>query len=83
MIVRGKTNFATRLCEFVLQSVKERKDRHQALQKFMLANDSVTVATEVPVYLTKDDIEHMKTQLGFEIYNKTIDDRKTNGDGRW
>lgn len=70
MIVRAKQNFATRLCEFVLQSVKERKDRHEALQKFMLANDSVTVATEVPVYITRDDIEHMKTQLGFEIYEK-------------
>ena len=34
----------------------------------MLCNDSVTVATEVPVYITKDDIEHLQTQLGFEIY---------------
>ena len=67
MIVRGKTNYATRLAAFVLQSVGERKARHEAIQKFMLANDSVTVATEVPVYLTRDDIEHMKTQLGFEI----------------
>ena len=72
MIVRGKQNFATRLCEFVLQSVKDRKLRHEAVQKFMLANDSVTVATEVPVYMTKDDIEHMKTQLGFEIYSRVI-----------
>ncbi len=70
MIVRGKTNFATQTASFVLQSVKERKDRHEALQKFMLYNDSVTVATEVPVYLTRDDLEHMQTQLGFEIYNK-------------
>lgn len=67
MIVRGKTNFATKTATFVLQSVKERKDRHEALQKFMLYNDSVTVATEVPVYMTRDDIEHMRTQLGFEI----------------
>lgn len=68
MIVRGKTNYATRLCSYVLQSVKDRKLRHEAIQKFMLANDSVTVATEVPVYLTRDDLEHLKTQLGFEIY---------------
>lgn len=72
MIVQAKQNFANRLCEFVLQSVKERKDRHEALQKFMLANDSVTVATEVPVYLTRDDIEHMKTQLGFEIFSRSV-----------
>jgi transposase-like protein len=69
MIVRAKQNFANKLCAFVLQSVKENKQRHQALQKFMLANDSVTVATEVPVYLTRDDLEHLKTQLGFEMYN--------------
>lgn len=71
MIVRGKTNLANALCTFVLQAVKERKDRHETLQKFMLYNDSVTVATEVPVYITKDDLLHLRTQLGFEMYNKT------------
>ena len=71
MIVRAKQNYANKLCAFVLQSIKDNKQRHHALQKFMLANDSVTVATEVPVYLTKDDLEHMKTQLGFEMYTKS------------
>ena len=71
MIVRAKQNYANKLAQFVLQSVKENKQRHHALQKFMLANDSVTVATEVPVYITRDDIEHMKTQLGFEMYTKS------------
>ncbi len=68
MIVRSKQNYATRLAAFVLQSVKDRKLRHDALQKFMLANDTVTVATEVPVYITRDDLEHMQTQLGFEMF---------------
>ena len=68
MIVRSKQNFATKLAAFVLQSVKDRKQRHETLQKFMLANDTVTIATEIPVYITKDDIQHMQTQLGFEIY---------------
>ena len=70
MIVRAKHNYANKLCRFVLQSVKNRYNRHEALQKFMIYNDSVTVATEVPVYITKDDLEHLKTQLGFEIYSK-------------
>ena len=70
MIVRGKTNYATRLAAFVLQSVADRKARHEAIQKFMLANDSVTVANEVPVYITKDDLLHLKSQLGFEMYTK-------------
>lgn len=68
MIVRAKQNYATRIAGFVLQSVKDRKLRHDVLQKFMLANDTVTVATEVPVYLTLDDLEHMQTQLEFEMF---------------
>ena len=67
MIVRAKQNYATRMAAFVLQSVKDRKLRHEAIQKFFLACDSVTIATEVPVYLTRDDLLHMQTQLGFEI----------------
>ena len=38
----------------------------------MLYNDSVTVATEVPVYLTRDDMEHMRTQLGFDVPMPTL-----------
>ena len=67
MIVRGKRNYATMMAEFVLQSVKDRNKRHEALQKYFLYNDSVTIATEVPVYLTREDIEHMQTQLGFVV----------------
>ena len=70
MIVRAKQNYANKLCNFVLQSVKDRKKRHQALQNFMLCNDSVTVATEVPIFIEREDLEHLKTQLGFEIYIK-------------
>ena len=67
MIVRAKTNYANRLAEFVLQAVKDNKQRHEELQKFMIANDSVTVATEVPVYIRKEDIEHMENVLGFKV----------------
>jgi len=77
MIVRGKTNYATMIAKFVLQSVKDRKSRHEALQKFFLYNDSVTVATEVPVYLTREDIEHMQTQLGFEVYRPSAEVAET------
>ena len=70
MIVRSKENYATKLAKFALESVKENKERHDALQRFMLANDSVTVATEVPVYIRREDLGHMQTQLGFELYHK-------------
>jgi len=70
MIVRSKHNFANQLAAFALQGVKRNKDRHEAVQKFMLANDTVTVATEVPVYLKREDLGHMQSQLGFEVYKK-------------
>jgi len=72
MIVRAKENYATKVAKFVLESVGENKDRHDALQRFMLANDSTTVATEVPVYIRREDLAHMQTQLGFQLYHKNI-----------
>jgi transposase-like protein len=79
MIVRGKHNFANKMAKFVLESVENSKDRHDALQRFMLANDSVTIATEVPIYLRREDLAHMQTQLGFELYKKqTPEERKQN-----
>ena len=76
MIVRSKNNFANKLAAFVLPSVKKNKDRHEAVQKFMLANDTVTVATEVPVYLRRDDLAHMQSQLGFELYASDVARRR-------
>jgi hypothetical protein len=67
VIVREKHNFANRIANLVVQAVSDNRVRHEALQKFMIANDSVTVATEVPVYLLPEDVEHMESQLGFEI----------------
>ena len=73
MIVRSKQNYATKLAKFCLQGADQRKDRHELLEKFFLYNDSVTVATEVPVYLTKNDLEHFKSKLGFEFDNQQVD----------
>ncbi len=76
MIVRAKHNYATALAGLVFQGVSDNKQRHEALQKFFLANDSVTVATEVPVFLRREDLEHMQTQLGFKLYTKNKDAEK-------
>ncbi len=65
--LRAKENYATKIARFVLQAVNENKFRHEALQRFMIATDSVTVATEVPVYITGEDIEHLSKVLGFTI----------------
>jgi ATP-dependent exoDNAse (exonuclease V) beta subunit len=69
MIVRSKSNFANKTAEFVLRSVPDNKERHEALQRFMIANDSVTIATEVPVYIRREDVEHMENELKFRITN--------------
>lgn len=67
MIVKGKENFATRLAAFVLQGVPDNKQRHEEIQRFMIANDSVTVATEVPVYIRREDITHLENTLRFKV----------------
>ncbi|MGA1826465.1 MAG: PD-(D/E)XK nuclease family protein [bacterium] len=65
--ISEKKNFAVRLAGLVLQAVTDNKKRHDTLQKFMLANDSVTVATEIPVYLDKEDIGHFQKELKFDV----------------
>ena len=65
--ISEKQNRATQLAQLVLQSVADNKWRHDALQKFMLANDSVTVATEVPVFFEREDYDWMKDNLKFDI----------------
>ena len=67
VIIREKQNFATRLAKLLLQAVSDNKLRHRALQDFMLRNDSVTVAVEVPVYMDEMDIEYMQEELKFKI----------------
>ncbi|MBI3335479.1 MAG: PD-(D/E)XK nuclease family protein [Candidatus Portnoybacteria bacterium] len=62
-----KDNAAVRYANFVLQAVANNKLRHEKLQEFMLANDSVTVATEVPVLLDPDDVHHFKHELNFTV----------------
>jgi len=67
MIVKSKFNYANRLAAFVLQAVKDNKQRHEQLQRFLIANDSCTVATEVPVYIRREDVEHMENDLKFKV----------------
>jgi hypothetical protein len=65
--IAEKQNLAPRIAGLVLQTVTHNTRRHDALQQFMLTTDSVTVAVEVPVWLTPEDIAHMQHELGFTI----------------
>lgn len=62
-----KNNTATKIANFVTQAISNNKLRHQILQNFMLTNDSVTIATEVPVLINNNDIRHYKHELNFNI----------------
>jgi len=54
----SKNNLANKLTSLALNLAKSNKQRHEAVQNFMLINDSTTIATEIPVYLTQDDITY-------------------------
>ena len=61
-----KQNLANKLTNLALNLAKTNKDRHQSVQDFMLINDSTTIATEIPVYLTKYDIKYF-LKRGFQL----------------
>jgi ribosomal protein L37AE/L43A len=64
--IRRKENYATRLAASVLPTAPANKKRHETLQRFMLVNDSATVAVEIPVYLTDADIAYYR-KCGFKL----------------
>lgn len=62
----ARENLAPEMARFVLPSVTRNKDRHAAVQRFMLVHDATTVAVEVPITLTADDVTHFRNRLGFD-----------------
>jgi len=68
-------NLANRLAALGLTLARTNRERHPRVEEFMLANDSCTVACEVPVYLTADDIEYFRGNgfsIDFESYRTPI-----------
>ena len=41
--------------------------RHETIQDFLIANDTVTIASELPILLDSQDIRHYKHELNFDI----------------
>jgi PD-(D/E)XK nuclease superfamily len=60
--VTRKDNYATRLAALALQIAPSNKKRHETLQRFMLLNDSATIAVEVPIYLTPEDFAYFRAR---------------------
>src|SRR5713101_4791130 len=82
--IARKENYATRLAALVLPTAAANKKRHETLQRFMLVNDSATVAVEIPVYLTGEDIAYYRDR-GFKLdfENDVITGHRLLADPRW
>ncbi len=61
-----KQNLANDLAALGLLLARKNRERHSAVQDFMLANDSCTIACEVPVYLTGEELGYYKAK-GFFV----------------
>ena len=53
IVINRKENTATATAAFIIPAVGANKLRHETLQNFMLANDSSTIAVEIPIWLGK------------------------------
>jgi PD-(D/E)XK nuclease superfamily len=67
IIVNSKRNAATDTAALIIPAVGNNKLRHETLQRFMLCNDSVTVAIEIPIWLDDGDITALEHQHGIEL----------------
>src|SRR5262249_43322811 len=67
IIVNLKHNAATETAAFIIPAVGNNRLRHETLQRFMLINDGVTVAIEVPIWLTEEDIAALELEHGIEL----------------
>jgi hypothetical protein len=68
LIVVRKQNAATDMAALILPAVGSNYERHPKLQRFMLANDSATIAVEVPVWLAHDDIAAIEKQYRIRLF---------------
>ncbi|MBI2676326.1 MAG: PD-(D/E)XK nuclease family protein, partial [Candidatus Aenigmarchaeota archaeon] len=65
-VKQEKQNLANTLASLGLHLARDNRERHEAIQNFMIANDSVTMACEIPVYLTRHDIGYFRNK-GFAM----------------
>ena len=66
-IVNIRENAATETAALIIPAVGNNKLRHETLQRFMLANDSVTLAVEIPIWLREPDIAAIEARWGINL----------------
>jgi transposase-like protein len=69
-IVNIRENAATHTAALIIPAVGNNKLRHETLQRFMLANDSVTVAVEIPIWLRENDIAAIEARWAITLVPK-------------
>ncbi len=79
LIVVEKENFATRTAALIVPTVGNNRLRHETLQRFMLANNSVTVAVEIPIWLTVADIDALEVEYGLQLLPEGAEPRVLTG----
>jgi transposase-like protein len=67
IVINRKENTATATAALIIPAVGTNKLRHETLQNFMLANDSSTIAVEIPIWLTEDEIAELESRYGIEL----------------
>ena len=58
---KDRNNNACRLAELAMGAVTDNRKRHDVVEEFMLANDTATVAVEVPVWFWENKIFNFDT----------------------
>jgi transposase-like protein len=79
LIVNRKENAATDTAALIIPSVGSNKLRHETLQRFMLINDSVTLAVEVPIWLSEEDIRALEEEHAIELAPPSKESRVITG----
>ena len=71
IIVNRKQNAAIEAAALIIPAVGNNKPRHETLQRFILAND--TVAIEIPIWLREHGITVLEWQVHAELAARTAD----------
>lgn len=79
IVINRKENTATATAGFIIPAVGNNKLRHETLQNFMLANDSCTLAVEIPIWLTEDEISQLEARYGIELAPRSETPRAITG----
>ena len=67
IVINRKENTATETAALIIPAVGSNKLRHETLQNFMLANDSSTIAIEIPIWLAEEEIAELEARYGIEL----------------